>query len=159
MNFDTIIEVFNEIKNFVTGADFQAFVTAAIGVYTAFALLNNKVAALKVANTQNTLNAQNIDISKLQEQITTQQETIVNLTKKIDLQSGMFSAAFLNSKKLDSQTKQEIAKFAKTLTEIKVPNNNLLEKVVETANQVISSPIVETVTETATNLFEKMKTL
>jgi hypothetical protein len=71
----------------------------------------------------------------------------------------MFSAAFLNSRKLDAQTKQEIAKFAKALTEKKPEQDTLIEKVVEVAKSVIKEPIKEVVENTANTIFEKLTKL
>jgi hypothetical protein len=160
MNFwQSLAEVVTQVKDFIVSPDFQALATAAIGFVTSIALINNKVAAMRVAKTDNLMLQQQVDVNKLEKKVVEQTQLIEILSKKIELQSGMFSAAFLNSRKLDAQTKQEIAKFAKALTEKKPEQDTLIEKVVEVAKSVIKEPIKEVVENTANTIFEKLTKL
>jgi hypothetical protein len=158
---ETITEVFNQIKGFVTSADFQAFLTATIGIVTSVALLQNRLAALKVAKSDNSILKQNVEISSLEKMIQKQEEVIKTLHSKMDLQSAMFSLAFLNSKKLDSHTKQELAKLATGLQSQKIEHleeKPVFMRVIEAAKAVAESPIVEKVEE-ATSIFNKLTKL
>jgi len=158
---ETITEVFNQIKGFVTSADFQAFLTATIGIVTSVALLQNRLAALKVAKSDNSILKQNVEISSLEKMIQKQEEVIKTLHSKMDLQSAMFSLAFLNSKKLDSHTKQELAKLATGLQSQKIDHleeKPVFMRVIEAAKAVAESPIVEKVEE-ATSIFNKLTKL
>jgi hypothetical protein len=158
---ETITEVFNQIKGFVTSADFQAFLTATIGIVTSVALLQNRLAALKVAKSDNSILKQNVEISSLEKMIQKQEEVIKTLHSKMDLQSAMFSLAFLNSKKLDSHTKQELAKLATGLQSQKIDHleeKPVFMRVIEAAKTVAESPIVEKIEE-ATSIFNKLTKL
>lgn len=158
---ETITEFFNQVKDFVTSAEFQAFLTATIGIVTSVALVQNRLAALKVARSDNSILKQNVEITSLEKRIIAQEETIKVLVAKIDLQSAMFATAFLNSKKLDATTKQELAKIANTLQKNKVneiKETPILDKVVEIAQKVIETPIDETVQE-ATSIYSKLTKL
>lgn len=157
----TITEVFNQIKGFVTSADFQAFLTATIGIVTSVALLQNRLAALKVAKSDNAILKQNVEISSLEKMLQKQEEVIKTLHAKTDLQSAMFSLAFLNSKKLDPHTKQELAKLATGLQSSKinqVEQKPVFTKVIEAAKAVAEAPIIEKVEE-AKSIFNKLTKL
>lgn len=158
---ETITELFTQVKDFVTSADFQAFLTATIGVVTSVALLQNRLAALKVAKSDNAILKQNVEISSLEKMIQKQDEIIKTLHAKMDLQSAMFSLAFLNSKKLDSHTKQELAKLATGLQSQKIENieqKPIFTKIVEAAKAVAETPIKEQIEE-ATTIFSKLTKL
>ena len=157
----TITEVFNQLKDFVTSADFQAFLTATIGIVTSVALIQNRLAALKVARSDNSILKQNVEISSLEKMIQKQDEIIKTLHSKMDLQSAMFSLAFLNSKKIDPHTKQELAKLATGLQSSKIENleqKPVFMKVIEAAKAVAESPIVDKIEE-ATSIFNKLTKL
>lgn len=153
----TITEFLNQITEFVTSPDFQAFTTATIAVVTSVALLQNRLAALKVAKSDNAILKQNVEISSLEKMILSQSEEIKTLQAKLDLQSAMFASAFLNSKKLDAATKQELAKLATGLQKKKVEAKDtpIIEKVVEVAKKVVEAPVVETVEEVK-SIYEKL---
>lgn len=157
----TITEFFTQVKDFVTSADFQAFLTATIGVVTSVALLQNRLAALKVAKSDNAILKQNVEISSLEKMIQKQDEVIKTLHAKMDLQSAMFSLAFLNSKKIDSHTKQELAKLATGLQNSKIDHlqeKPVFAKVIEAVKIAAETPIVEKVEE-ATSIFNKLTKL
>jgi hypothetical protein len=154
----TITEFLNQFSEFVTSADFQAFTTATIAVVTSVALLQNRLAALKVAKSDNSILKQNVEISSLEKMIIRQNEEIKTLHSKLDLQSAMFASAFLNSKKLDAGTKQELAKLATGLQKSKLEAGvevPVIDKVVEAAKTIIATPITETVEEVK-SIYEKL---
>jgi hypothetical protein len=72
----------------------------------------------------------------------------------------MFALAFLNSKKLDSTTKQELARLAKLLDKKEIGETekkpNVIESVIKVVEQVKDSPIAEKVVSEATSIFEKL---
>jgi hypothetical protein len=155
---ETITVWFNEAVNFLKSAEFQAVVTATIGFVTSIALIQNRVAALKVAKTENVMLAHNVEILTLEKKINQQSELMKNLETKLELQSAMFALAFLNSKKLDGQTKQELARLATQLQKSnpqQVKDSNVLETVTQIANQVVNNPIKDVIQE-ATSIYQKL---
>lgn len=147
-----------QAADFILSPEFQGLATAVIGLVTSIALIQNKVAALKVAKTENTMLSQVVEISALEKKIVGQEEQIKLLTNKIELQSAMFASAFLNSKKLDAATKQELAKLATGLQKTKIEptiEKPLIDKVVEAAKQVAATPVVQAVEE-ATSIYKKL---
>ena len=158
--WEAIQEVVGDVHGFVTSADFQAFLTATIGIVTTFALLQNKVAALKVAKSENIMLKHNVELVNLEKTIEHQGTVVKRLEDKLEVQSNMFALAFLNSKKLDATTKQELARLAKLLnkkdtgeTEKKL---NVVESVIKVVEQVKDLPIAEKVVSQTTSIFEKL---
>lgn len=158
--WQAIQDVVGDIHGFVTSADFQAFLTATIGIVTTFALIQNKVAALKVAKSENIMLKHNVELVNLETTIEQQGQVIKRLEDKLEVQSNMFALAFLNSKKLDSTTKQELARLAKLLDKKEIGETekkpNVIESVIKVVEQVKDSPIAEKVVSEATSIFEKL---
>lgn len=158
--WQAIQEVVSDIHGFVTSADFQAFLTATIGIVTTFALIQNKMAALKVAKSENVMLKHNVELVNLETTIEHQGQTIKRLEDKLEIQSNMFALAFLNSKKLDSTTKQELARLAKLLDKKDISETekktNVVESVIKVVEQVKDLPIAEKVVSQATTIFEKL---
>ncbi len=158
--WQAIQDVVGDIYGFVTSADFQAFLTATIGIVTTFALIQNKVAALKVAKSENIMLKHNVELVNLETTIEQQGQVIKRLENKLEVQSNMFALAFLNSKKLDSTTKQELARLAKLLDKKEIGETekkpNVIESVIKVVEQVKDSPIAEKVVSEATSIFEKL---
>ncbi len=156
---ETITEFFNQTMGFITSSEFQAFVTATIGLVTSIALVQNRVAALKLAKGENKMLEQTVEITVLEKKVVKLEATNDLLVKKLDTLSGMFALVFLNSKKLDSSTKQELIKHveslhAKTITEVK--QAPLFEKVAEVAKAVAAAPIADKAVESVTDLYKKL---
>jgi hypothetical protein len=145
--------------DFITSSEFQAFVTATIGLVTSVALVQNRVAALKLAKGENKMLEQTVEIGLLEKKVVKLEATNNLMVKKLDTLSGMFALVFLNSKKLDSSTKQELIKHVDSLkakTVVEVDQAPLFEKVAEVAKAVASLPIVEQATESVTDLYKKL---
>jgi hypothetical protein len=156
---ETITEFFNQTMAFITSGEFQAFTTATIGLVTSIALIQNRVAALKVAKTENVMLAQNVEINTLEKKLVKLESTNDLMTKKLDTLSGMFALVFLNSKKLDGATKQELIKHVDALqakTIEKAVSEPLFVKVAEIAKSIKESKVVEQTTESVTDLYKKL---
>jgi hypothetical protein len=156
---ETITEFFNQAMGFITSGEFQAFTTATIGLVTSIALIQNRVAALKVSKTENVMLAQNIEINTLEKKLVKLESTNDLMTKKLDTLSGMFALVFLNSKKLDAATKQELIKHVDALQAKTVEQANsqpLFEKVAEVVKTVSEVKVVEQVAESVTDLYKKL---
>lgn len=158
--WQAIQEVVSNVHGFVTSSDFQAFLTATIGIVTTFALIQNKMAALKVAKSENVMLKHNVELVNLETTIEHQGHIIKRLEDKLEVQSNMFALAFLNSKKLDSTTKQELARLAKLLDKKDIgeteKKTNVVESVIKVVEQVKDLPIAEKVVSEATSIFEKL---
>jgi hypothetical protein len=155
---ETVTELFNQMLGFVTSSEFQAFLTATIGIVTSVALVQNRLAALKVAKSDNSILKQNVEISSLEKIIIKQDEMMKTLNAKVDLQSAMFSLAFLNSKKIDANTKHELAKLATGLQSSKVEapeQKPVFMKVIEAAKAVAEAPVIQTVEEVK-SIYQKL---
>ena len=159
--WEAIQEVVGNVHGFVTSADFQAFLTATIGIVTTFALLQNKVAALKVAKSENIMLKHNVELVNLEHTIEDQGKVIKQLSDKLEVQSNMFSLAFLNSKKLDATTKQELARLSKLLNAKEISEtdkgSNVIESVIKVVEQVADKKdVVEKVLSQTSSIFENI---
>jgi hypothetical protein len=159
--WEAIQEVVGNVHGFVTSADFQAFLTATIGIVTTFALLQNKMAALKVAKSENIMLKHNVELVNLEHTIEDQGKVIKQLSEKLEVQSNMFSLAFLNSKKLDATTKQELARLSKLLNAKEISEtdkgSNVIESVIKVVEQVADKKdVVEKVLSQTSSIFEKL---
>jgi hypothetical protein len=99
-----------------------------------------------------------VEITSLEKTINKQDEMIKTLNAKVDLQSAMFSLAFLNSKKLDANTKYELAKLATGLQSSKVESPEqkpVFIKVIEAAKAVAEAPVNQAVEESK-SIYQKL---
>jgi len=155
-------EFLQQVYDFLISAEFQAIVTTVLGIGTTIALIANRVAALKMAHATNVQMKQNIEISDLKADIKKLERSNGELKNIVVQQSAMFSLAFLNSKKLDGNTKQEIARIAANLTtkstQAQEPIKDIsatIEKAVEVAKKIIDTPI-EPIIDAGKTIFDKL---
>ncbi len=157
--FGEFVEV---VYEFLISSEFQAIVTALIGVVGAIALIANRIASMKLANSTIATAKQNIEISELKKQNDEQAKQIKDLKTMVAQQSTMFSLAFLNSKRLDPKTKQEIAKISSNLVSLEkdigpkvVDAKQIIDQATESVKKFADAPI-ETVVEKTQTIFEKL---
>ena len=140
MIYSAIGQAFEIGYQFIISPEFQAVITAVIGVVTAIAITSNKIKALKLVSTENKLAKKETDIAILQNEIRDLKAEVVASTKETQVLKAMFSKAFMNSRKLDPSTRLEIAQLSIEKAE-SGQVNQIKETVVQEAQKIIDTPI------------------
>lgn len=156
------VEFWDELYGFLISPEFQAVVTALIGLVGAVALIANRIGSMKLANSTIATAKQNIEISQLKKDNDVLTKHVQDLKSMISQQSTMFSLAFLNSKKLDAKTKQEIAKISSNLVSLEKNIGSRIgdaDKVIAQAKEAVKTVAetpIETIIEKTQSIFDKL---
>ncbi|NCA97642.1 MAG: hypothetical protein EOM77_05695 [Bacteroidia bacterium] len=129
-----------EAYEFIISPEFQAVVTAVIGIVGVVVVINNKIKALRLVSTENRLAKKNVEVTELQKDIKVLIESVNYVNEENKALKSMFAAAFMNSRKLDEATKQQIARLSvekATSEAVKV----IQEQVIEQAETIVKTPV------------------